>query len=253
MVSVYPRLLAAAIVYLAFGLAGGALIGDVGGPLWVMGILGLPIALLVVWFLDLRLRGNPGFQGRPGLLLAVDCAVAMALYLPVLYLAGAMLIAFDSPGRRLGGGLGSFAGWALLLCAPVIYLAWRGLQRPAARAAFAVYVLGALIALTRVLTQLPSPERKAGVPGGPPQLWSDHRDLKVSASECANQGVEALNSLGYANVVQRGTYAYGSLGRNRAAVHCVERSGGSFVYLSVAGPRPREVEKLRNEIAWKMM
>ncbi|MDO6441160.1 MULTISPECIES: hypothetical protein [unclassified Marinobacter] len=93
----------------------------------------------------------------------------------------------------------------------------------------------------------------AGSPGSPPNLWSHHEVLNVSAAVCAQRGVAALDSLSFSSVVRNGTYVYGNSGANRAAVKCVEMdNGGSFLYLAVAGRDKDSVEKLRNEIAWNM-
>ena len=86
----------------------------------------------------------------------------------------------------------------------------------------------------------------------PPQLWSDHKSLNIPVDVCALKGYSALKSLGFTRVVQNGNYSYGNFNDNRAAVKCVELNGGSFVYLAVAGPEETVVEKLRNEIAWKL-
>lgn len=85
----------------------------------------------------------------------------------------------------------------------------------------------------------------------PPQLWSEHKILHIAVDVCALKGYSALKSLGFTGVVQNGNFSYGNFNDNRAAVKCVEMNGGSFVYLAVAGPEKKVVEKLRNEIAWK--
>lgn len=89
------------------------------------------------------------------------------------------------------------------------------------------------------------------VPPAPPQLWSEHRVLPVSARECADKGLLALQSLSYSDTVRNGNYSYGNFASNRAAVKCVENGSGSFVYIMVAGPDRKTVEKLRNELVWK--
>ena len=87
------------------------------------------------------------------------------------------------------------------------------------------------------------------IPPKPPQLWSHHVKLSISAEECGAQGLRALKSLGYNSTVKSGNYSYGNFGSNRAAVKCVTSEGGSFVYAMVAGPNKKQVEKLRNELA----
>jgi hypothetical protein len=86
----------------------------------------------------------------------------------------------------------------------------------------------------------------------PPQLWSDHRQLNSSVNECAEKGLQALQTLGYSNIVNNGNFSYGTFNSNRAAVKCVANGTGSFVYLMVAGSDRNTVEKLRNELLWKV-
>jgi hypothetical protein len=87
--------------------------------------------------------------------------------------------------------------------------------------------------------------------GVPPQLWSDHKELSMPVEDCAAKGEGALSSLGFTDVVRNGTFSYGNLKGNRAAVKCVHIYGGSFVYFTVAGSEKETVENLRNEIARK--
>jgi hypothetical protein len=86
----------------------------------------------------------------------------------------------------------------------------------------------------------------------PPQLWSDHRQLTSSVKECAEKGLQALQTLGYSNIANNGNFSYGTFNSNRAAVKCVANGTGSFVYLMVAGSDRNSVEKLRNELLWKV-
>ena len=95
-------------------------------------------------------------------------------------------------------------------------------------------------------------ENKSVVKKLPPQLWSTHKELNVNVSLCALKGVSALKSLGFTSVVQNKNFVYGNFHDNRAAVKCVAKGKNSFVYLAVAGPDKNIVEKLRNEISWKM-
>ena len=92
----------------------------------------------------------------------------------------------------------------------------------------------------------------AGGGGAPPQLWSDHKLLAVPVGVCADRAFNVLNALGYSNVVKNGDYSYGNFNENRAAVKCVEGSGGSFVYFAVAGSQRETVERLRNQIAQEL-
>jgi len=86
----------------------------------------------------------------------------------------------------------------------------------------------------------------------PPQLWSDHKSLNVSADVCSERAFTALRSLGFTEAVKKDNFTYANHGQNRAAVKCVSIPDGSFVYFAVAGPDKASVEKLRNEIAWKL-
>jgi len=97
-----------------------------------------------------------------------------------------------------------------------------------------------------------SNETKSIVKSQPPQLWSTHKELDVSVSLCAKKGLSALKSLGFTSVVQNENFAYGNFDDNRAAVKCVPKGNHSFVYLAVAGPDKKIVEKLRNQLSWKM-
>lgn len=85
----------------------------------------------------------------------------------------------------------------------------------------------------------------------PPQLWSHHKQMKISAEACSAKGHRALKVLGFASVVKNGNYVYGNYLGNRAAVKCASLDKGSFLYLAVAGPDKDIVEKLRNEISKK--
>jgi hypothetical protein len=85
-----------------------------------------------------------------------------------------------------------------------------------------------------------------------PQLWSHHELLKGSPETCANKGVNILRELGFKSVVKNGHYVYGNFSNNRAAIKCVEMNDSTFVYTAVAGADVKLVEKLRNEIAWKL-
>lgn len=85
-----------------------------------------------------------------------------------------------------------------------------------------------------------------------PHLWSDHKELNESVEMCAIKGESILSSLGFKSVVKNGNYVYGNFNDNRAAIKCVKVSGKTFVYVAVAGPEVKLVEKLRNEIVWKL-
>ena len=85
-----------------------------------------------------------------------------------------------------------------------------------------------------------------------PQLWSHHKALKETPEICAVKGVSILNSLGFKSVVKNGNYVYGNFSNNRAAIKCVKVNKQTFVYTAVAGADVKLVEKLRNEISWKL-
>lgn len=106
-----------------------------------------------------------------------------------------------------------------------------------------------LVALTGCVNVNTQPEPVATeVAPEPPQLWSDHLWLEIPVQACAKQGLRSLQSLGYNQTVRNGNYSYGNFAANRAAVKCVENGTGSLVYLMVAGPDRKTVEKLRNEL-----
>ncbi len=90
------------------------------------------------------------------------------------------------------------------------------------------------------------------VPVKPPHIWSDHKKLDLTPDICALKGESILKSLGFTAIVKNGTYIYGNFNDNRAAVKCVENGSGVFVYAMVAGPVVDIVERLRNEIIWKL-
>ncbi|MDO6568860.1 hypothetical protein Q4561_17440 [Alteromonas sp. 1_MG-2023] len=85
-----------------------------------------------------------------------------------------------------------------------------------------------------------------------PQLWSHHKLLEVNADECANKALSILKTLDFQSVVKNERYVYGNLNGNRATIKCAEVANHSFVYTAVAGANVASVEKLRNEIAWKL-
>lgn len=85
-----------------------------------------------------------------------------------------------------------------------------------------------------------------------PNIWSGHKELKISVESCATKGVSILESLGFKNIVKNGNYVYGNYSNNRAAVKCVSVANVTFVYAAVAGPKVELVEKLRNEIIWQL-
>ena len=84
-----------------------------------------------------------------------------------------------------------------------------------------------------------------------PQLWSHHKQLTMSAEQCASKGQVVLTELGFNSIVKNGSYVYGNFFGNRAAIKCVAMAEQSFVYIAVAGADVEPVEKLRNEIAWQ--
>ena len=86
----------------------------------------------------------------------------------------------------------------------------------------------------------------------PPQIWSDHKIIKMSAETCANKGIEILTSLGFSQIIKNSTYVYGNYINNRAAIKCTSIEHNTFVYAVVAGPNVKTVERLRNEIVWKL-
>ncbi len=86
----------------------------------------------------------------------------------------------------------------------------------------------------------------------PPQLWSSHLQLSMQASACASKGYSVLSTLGMSSIVQNDTYVYGNYDSSRIAVKCVPMNDQSFVYIAVAGPNKELVERLRNDIFYRM-
>jgi hypothetical protein len=84
------------------------------------------------------------------------------------------------------------------------------------------------------------------------QLWSDHKSLAVSAEVCSERARAAVGALGFTEIVKNDNFTYANHGSSRAAVKCISMQGGSFVYFAVAGPDKASVEKLRNQISWKL-
>jgi len=85
-----------------------------------------------------------------------------------------------------------------------------------------------------------------------PQVWSDHKILNISEEICAQKGVDILTALGFERIVMSGSYVYGNYINNRAAIKCTRVENKTFVYAVVAGPKVKIVERLRNEIIWKL-
>lgn len=108
-----------------------------------------------------------------------------------------------------------------------------------------------LILLTGCASRTPDPSPNA-IFGKPPHLWSGQKMLTQSPEACARKGVEILKSLSFIGVVKNGNYVYGTLLANRAAVKCIPNGDGTFVYAAVAGPDVKQVERLRNEIVWRL-
>jgi hypothetical protein len=86
----------------------------------------------------------------------------------------------------------------------------------------------------------------------PPHLWSGQKVVGQTPEFCAANGVKILRSLSFVSVVQNGSYVYGTLMANRAAIKCVPNGEETFVYAAVAGPDVEQVERLRNEIVWRL-
>ena len=85
-----------------------------------------------------------------------------------------------------------------------------------------------------------------------PQIWSSHKVLEETPEMCAVKGKSILKSLGFKSVIKNGSFVYGNFNSNRAIIKCVLVSKKTFVYTAVAGADVKLVEKLRNEIAWKL-
>lgn len=110
-------------------------------------------------------------------------------------------------------------------------------------------LVGCSSAPTNNSPQNPSPD---AVFSQPPHLWSGQKVLDEAPEACANKSVEILQALQFIGVVKNGSYVYGTLFTNRAAVKCIAIGEKTFVYAAVAGPDVKQVERLRNEIVWRL-
>lgn len=85
-----------------------------------------------------------------------------------------------------------------------------------------------------------------------PQIWSDHKIVQMSVDTCASKGEDILTTLGFSQIVKNGSNVYGNYISNRAAIKCTKVADQTFVYAVVAGANVKQVERLRNEIVWKL-
>lgn len=85
-----------------------------------------------------------------------------------------------------------------------------------------------------------------------PQIWSDHKVVLSTPEVCAKKSKEILGVLGFSRIVKNGNFVYGNYINNRAAVKCIRVGKETLVYAIVAGPEVKTVERLRNEIVWKL-
>lgn len=111
-------------------------------------------------------------------------------------------------------------------------------------------ILG-LIVLTGCASTPPKPSPDVYF-ASPPHLWSGQKIVGHSPESCAKKGVEILETLSFTGVVKNGSYVYGNFLANRAAIKCVPNGNETFVYAAVAGPEKKQVERLRNEIVWRL-
>jgi hypothetical protein len=86
----------------------------------------------------------------------------------------------------------------------------------------------------------------------PPHLWSGQKVVGQTPDSCAANGVKILKALSFVSVVKNDSYVYGTLMANRAAIKCIPNGEETFVYAAVAGPDVKQVERLRNEIVWRL-
>jgi len=86
----------------------------------------------------------------------------------------------------------------------------------------------------------------------PPHLWSGQKVVDQTPGSCAANGVKILKALSFVSIVKNGSYVYGTLMANRAAIKCVPNGKETFVYAAVAGADKKQVERLRNEIVWRL-
>lgn len=90
---------------------------------------------------------------------------------------------------------------------------------------------------------------KQGLKSAPPQVWSHHQSLNVSADSCAERATKAMDQLGLSSVVRQGTYTYANYQDKRAVIKCVPMQDQSFVYLVASGNKVSEVKHLRDQLA----
>lgn len=86
MKNTFIRLLISTLVFLVFTWISTVYymkyIYDVGGTYWSMGVFGLPIVLLIIWFIDYYLKKSPWFSKRVGVLALIDSLLSIAFYYP---------------------------------------------------------------------------------------------------------------------------------------------------------------------------
>jgi hypothetical protein len=90
-----------------------------------------------------------------------------------------------------------------------------------------------------------------------PHLWTDFKVLAIDAELCSLKGKDILESLSFTSIrrnlkYDKAKYVYGKFTNNQASITCAKLDGQTFVYTSVAGADAKIVERLRNEIMWKL-
>lgn len=86
----------------------------------------------------------------------------------------------------------------------------------------------------------------------PPQVWSGQKQFNFSAEVCAIKAEQILAALNFQKIVKNGSYVYGNLNANRAAVKCIAQGSQTFMYAIVAGADVKQVEQLRNKVVQGM-
>ena len=70
----------------------GKYIYDVGAPYIAMGMFGLPLAVLILWFADRLLSKKSSLQDKYGLLTLIHCVFCVPIYYIMITLAGLIIM-----------------------------------------------------------------------------------------------------------------------------------------------------------------
>ena len=85
-----------------------------------------------------------------------------------------------------------------------------------------------------------------------PRIWSGHRELPLSAEQCARKAENILAQMHMQQIAKSGHYVYAKFNQHGVAVKCIAIGSGTFMYAIVAGQDKALIERLRNEIVLTM-